>query len=90
MQGFSEAGDPNSADILKEALAAANAAYDTVKLASTAVAGAVAIPIAATAGLLVPVSQSDLTAANATIAAYEQPTAEQSANPIPTQNKSTP
>lgn len=90
MQGFSEAGDPNSADILTEAKAAANAAYDTVKLASTAVAGAVAIPIAATAGLLVPVSQSDLTAANATIAAYEQPTAEQSANPIPTQNKSTP
>jgi hypothetical protein len=81
--GFSE-GDGNYDEIIKEAKAAASAASDTVKLTIVATAGAVNIAGAATVGLLVPTSQAELDAANATIAAYEA-----SAKPA-TQNKSAP
>jgi len=81
--GFSE-GNGNYDEIIKEAKAAASAASDTVKLTIAATAGAVNIAGAATVGLLVPTSQAELDAANATIAAYEAP-----AKPA-TQNKSAP
>ena len=81
--GFSE-GDGNYDEIIKEAKAAASAASNTVKLTIAAAAGAVNIAGAATVGLLVPTSQAELNAANATIAAYEAP-----AKPA-TQNKSAP
>ena len=81
--GFSE-GDGNYDEIIKEAKAAASAARDTIKLTVAAAAGAVNIAGAATVGLLVPTSQAELDAANATIAAYEAP-----AKPA-TQNKSAP
>jgi hypothetical protein len=81
--GFSE-GNGDYDEIIKEAKAAASAASDTVKLTIAATAGAVNIAGAATVGLLVPTSQAELDAANATIAAYEAP-----AKP-PSQNKSAP
>ena len=71
-EGFSE-GDGNYDEIIKEAKAAATAASNTVKLTIAAAAGAVNIAGAATVGLLVPTSQAELDAANATIAAYEAP-----------------
>jgi hypothetical protein len=82
-EGFSE-GPSDYDEIIKEAKALATAAGDTVKLSITAAAGAVNIAGAATVGLLVPTSQAELDAANATIAAYEAP-----AKPA-TQNKSAP
>ena len=57
-------------ELVSAAKEAAGEAYKTVSLASQAVVGAVAIPVAATAGLLIPVSQSDLDAANKTITNY--------------------
>jgi hypothetical protein len=81
--GFSK-GDGNYDEIIKEAKAAASAARDTINLTVAAAAGAVNIAGAATVGLLVPTSQAELNAANATIAAYEAP-----AKPA-TQNKSAP
>jgi len=80
-EGFSE-GPSDYAEIIKEARELANAASNTVKQSVTAVAGVANIAGAATLGLLVPTSQAELDAANATIAAYEAPSK-------PTQNKST-
>jgi hypothetical protein len=57
-------------ELVSAAKEAATEAYKTVSLTTQAVAGAVAIPVAATAGLLVPVSQSELDAANKTITNY--------------------
>jgi hypothetical protein len=70
--GFSE-GDGNYDEIIKEAKALATAAGNTVKLTAAAAVGAVNIVGASTVGLLVPASQAELDAANATIAAYEAP-----------------
>ena len=77
--------------------AAKQVASETLGLvqdASKAVMGAVAIPVSATAGLLVPVSQAELDAANKTITSYNasHPTiaAITSDNAAPEQNKSTP
>jgi hypothetical protein len=82
-EGFSE-GPSNYDDIIKEAKALAESASNTVKATVAVVAGTVNIAVAGTAGLLVPTSQAELDAANATIAAYEAP-----AKPT-IQNKSTP
>lgn len=72
-EGFSEgSGDYNQ--ILNEAKAVAKVAGDTIKLSVTAAAGAVNIVGSGTVGLLVPTSQAELDAANATISAYEAPT----------------
>lgn len=60
-------------DVIKEAKDLANAASNTIKLSAAVVAGTVNIAGAATAGLLVPTTQAELDAANATIAAYETP-----------------
>lgn len=71
---FAELSDSGGSSELTELVSAAKEvateAFNTVSLTSQAVAGAVAIPVAATAGLLIPVSQADLTAANNTIATY--------------------
>jgi hypothetical protein len=56
--------------LVSAAKEAATEAYKTVNLTTQAVVIATAIPVAATAGLLVPVSQSDLDAANKTIINY--------------------
>jgi len=61
----------------------------TVKLATTAATGAVLIAGAATTGLLIPVSQSELTAANKTIKNYTA-TLPDGKYTEPTQNKSRP
>ena len=81
--GLSE-GPSNFDEIITEAKALAATVGDTVKLTAAVGAGTVAIVGSATAGLLIPTSQAELDAANATIAAYETPV-----NP-PSQNKSTP
>ena len=57
-------------ELVSAAKEVATEAYNTVNLAGQAVAGAVAIPVAATSGLLIPVSEADLAAANTTIANY--------------------
>ena len=57
-------------ELVSAAKEVATEAYNTVNLAGVAVAGAAAIPVAATAGLLIPVSAADLAAANTTIANY--------------------
>jgi len=54
-------------DAIKEA---AGAASDLLKASTTVVALSVGIAASATVGLLAPVSESDITAANATITAY--------------------
>lgn len=82
-EGFNE-GPNNYDDIIKEAKNFANEASKTVNLTIAATAGAVNIAGAATLGLLIPTSQAELDAANATIAAYETP-----AKPA-AQNKSSP
>jgi hypothetical protein len=64
------AGSSELTELVSAAKEVATEAYNTVNLTSQAVAGAVAIPVAATAGLLVPVSQAELNAANTTIANY--------------------
>jgi hypothetical protein len=63
----------DSDGILKEARALATSAENTVRLTAAVGAGTIAIVGSATAGLLVPTSQAELDAANATIAAYETP-----------------
>jgi len=65
-------GQTNSelTELVSAAKEVASEAYKTVNLAGVAVAGAVAIPVAATAGLLIPVNAADLAAANTTIANY--------------------
>ncbi len=75
-------------DLISAAKDVANETASTIKLVSVAAAGAVAIPAAATAGLLLPVSQSDLNEANKTITAYISTTP--STIPQPEQNKSVP
>jgi phage-related protein len=82
-EGFSE-GPSNYDDIIKEAKALAESASNTVKATVAVAAGTVNIAVAGTVGLLIPTSQAELDAANATIAAYEAP-----ATPSP-QNKNTP
>ena len=81
--GFSE----NSGDfdkVIKEAKDLVGAAQNTIKLTAATVVGTAQIATAATAGLLVPVSQAELEAANKVISTYEAP-----ATP-PAQNKSAP
>jgi hypothetical protein len=79
----------DSSDEFDKSIAAAKevatAASDLVKASATVVITTVAIAAQATVGLLIPTNQTDLDAANATIAAYE-------ATPAPKQeqNKSTP
>jgi hypothetical protein len=82
-EGFSE-GPSNYDDIIKEAKALAESASNTVKASIAVAAGTVNIAGAATIGLLIPTSQAELDAANATIAAYEAPATPSS------QNKRTP
>ncbi len=69
-EGFTE-GSSNYAEIIKEAKNVASAAQSTVNSTIAVVGGAVAIGAAATIGLVIPASQSDLDAANQTIANYE-------------------
>jgi len=70
--GFSD--KPSDFDeTLKEARALASSVGNTVRLTAAVGASTVAIVGNATAGLLVPTSQAELDAANATIAAYETP-----------------
>jgi hypothetical protein len=58
-------------ELLEASKELATEAGNTVKKATEAVALAAAIPVAATVGLLVPVSQSELDAANTFISTYE-------------------
>jgi hypothetical protein len=81
--GLSE-GPSNFDEVLKEAKALATSVGDTVKLTAAVGASTIAVVGSATAGLLIPASQAELDAANATIAAYETPV-----NP-PIQNTSSP
>ena len=83
---LSEAGDEvpiGQGQDFKELVAAAkdtmNAGVDLLKTTSVAVAGAAVIATSATAGLIIPVSDADVTAADATIKQYEanNPTAAQ-------------
>jgi len=85
-QGFSEGfgGDSQISEIITEAKNTASAAVNLVTSTAAAVVSLSSIPLAATAGILTPVSQADLDAANQAIASYESPTAQIS------QNKSTP
>jgi hypothetical protein len=78
----------NVQDLIAASKEATNEISKTIQLASVAVAGAVAIPAAATAGLLLPANQSELDEANKTIAAYISTTS--STIPQPEQNKSVP
>jgi hypothetical protein len=91
VSGFGEGLSPGTnEELLAAAKEAASATVSLAKSSAAAITGAIAIPVSATAGLLVPVSQSDLDMANKTIAAYEQPSTTQATNPTPTQNKSAP
>lgn len=78
--------------VIKEAKSVISAGQDLLRATSTAVAGAAAITASATVGLISPVSASEVTEANKTIAAYENsiPTTSQSTIETPSQNKSTP
>lgn len=71
-EGFTE-GPSDYEEIIKEAKNVAAAAQSTVNSAIAVVGGAVAVGAAATIGLVIPASQSDLDAANQTIANYESP-----------------
>jgi len=71
-EGFSD-GPSDFGETLEEAKALATTVGNTVRLTAAVGAGTVAIVGSATAGLLVPTSQTELDAANATIAAYETP-----------------
>lgn len=84
--------DEATAQVFKEVKATAEVAYDTAKQAAVTVAAAAAIPAAATVGLLVPASESDLADANKTIANYEKtvPSEQDSQIPAQEQNRSTP
>lgn len=84
--GLSDGSESSSEfdETLKEAKALASSVSNTVKLTVAVGASTVAIVGSATAGLLVPTSQAELDAANATIAAYETPADSE------VQNKSTP
>jgi len=79
-------------DLLAAAKDTMNAGTDLLKATATAVGGAAVIATSATAGMLVPVSQSELAAANQTIANYQKttPTAADSTISTPSQNKSQP
>ena len=63
--------DTGIKDLIDASKELATEAGNTIKKASEAVALGAAIPVAATAGLLVPVSQSELDAANSVIKLYE-------------------
>jgi hypothetical protein len=63
-------GDAGLAELVSTAKDVAEEAYKTVNLAGEAAVSVSAIPVAATAGLLIPVSEADLIAANTTIANY--------------------
>jgi hypothetical protein len=82
-EGFTE-GPSDYAEIIKEAKNVAAAAQSTINSTIAVVGGATAIAAAVTIGLVVPASQSDLDAANQTIANYESPSV-----PSP-QNRSAP
>lgn len=82
-EGFSE-GPSDYDEIIKEAKNLTNTAGETVRLSVTAVAGAVNVVGASTAGLLIPASQAELEAANTIIQAYE------SGSNSSSQNKSSP
>ena len=86
--------DTGMSDLIKSTKTLINESVTTIKLATTAAAGAVTIVGAATTGLLVPASAAELKAANKTIANYSAslPTADSvaaSTAPKPL-NKSTP
>ena len=82
-EGFSE-GDSDYQKIIDEAKNVASAASSTLNSAIAVVVGAASIAAAATVGLVVPASQSDVDAANKVIANYEAPS-----NPS-AQNRSAP
>jgi hypothetical protein len=69
-------GEGGFSDLVAAAKEAAQATGETISKVTEAAALAIEIPIAATAGILVPVSQSELDAANTTIQQYtsENPT----------------
>lgn len=71
-EGFTE-GDSDYRQIIDEAKNVASAAQATVNSTIAIVGGAVSIAAAATVGLVVPTSQSDVDAANKLIANYESP-----------------
>ena len=82
-EGFSE-GPSDYQQIIDEAKNVASAASSTLNSAIAVVGGAASIAAAATVGLVVPASQSDVDAANKIIANYEAPS-----NPS-AQNRSAP
>jgi hypothetical protein len=69
-------GEGGFSDLIAAAKDAAKATGETISKVTEAAALAIEIPIAATAGILVPVSQAELDAANTTIQKYtsENPT----------------
>jgi len=69
-------GEGGFSDLVAAAKEAAQATGETISKVTEAAALAIEIPVAATAGILVPVSQSELDAANTTIQQYtsENPT----------------
>jgi len=69
-------GEGGFSDLIAAAKEAAQATGETISKVTEAAVLAVQIPVAATAGILVPVSQSELDAANTTIQKYtsENPT----------------
>jgi hypothetical protein len=69
-------GEGGFSDLVAAAKEAAQATGETISKVTEAAALAIEIPIAATAGILIPVSQSELDAANTTIQQYtsENPT----------------
>jgi len=69
-------GEGGFSDLIEAAKEAAQATGETISKVTEVAALAIEIPIAATAGILVPVSQSELDAANTTIQQYtsENPT----------------
>ena len=92
VDGVSEGlSDDATSQVFKEVKATAEIAYDTAKQAATTVAAAAAIPAAATVGLLVPASESDLAEANQTISNYEKtvPSEKDSQIPAQEQNRNT-
>ena len=73
--GFKEGMELNSegnfSELIKEAKDVANAAGETLTALNNIASNAIAIPVAATAGLLQPTTQSEVDAANAFIKEYE-------------------
>lgn len=86
--------DTGFSDLIKSTKTLINETVTTVKLATTAAAGAVAVAGAATVGLMVPASAADVKAANKTISNYSAslPTTESVAKSLEPKdlNKSTP